>query len=683
MTAPLPELFPEERRLATVLFADVHGFTRLSAEMDFESISYLIREVWQVLDSVIEQYGGYIDKHMGDGVMVVWGAPYSREDDAERAINTALGMQAALAEYAAGSQFAEAKQLRLRIGINTGQVLACYVGLKSEYTVMGLSVNIASRIEEIAEPGTVVISDNTHRLVRGTFDVQRLPELQLLGLSEPVPLYTVTGKRVQPSLIRYRGAGGLRTRMVGRGAEFARLGEMYKHVIETQQPMLVLAIGEAGMGKSRLLMEFVTRLDTAGTGLQLISARGLEQVANVPFFLWKSLWFNRFGISEGDPPDEAREKFLHGVQQLWGGHLGVVSAVETAHVLGTLCGLEWPDSPFVNRVTKASMRRRRAFMLTRFLLSRMAERGPVILLLDDLHWADRGSMDLLAELTEPGDEPLPLLALGAARPDQLTRHTLVFERAAFVELEPLPASADLVAAAYPDLAGLPKPLLEELARRGEGNPYFIEEMVKTLMRNKPPTGQLATDLETIKETLPSSLHGLLQSRLDALSPEARGVALLAAVVGRVFWVGALSAALNFSTGSTGILNVASAGLRGSVDQALNELTEAEMAFPRAGGVFTGEREYIFKHSLLRDVAYSLLPRRYRIECHTAIAGWLAVRAGPDFGAVVAEHYERAGDLHMAAIYYRKAADHAAATGAGGEEDWLKSQAARVEASAGG
>jgi len=697
MTSPFVP-YPEERRLATVMFADIQSFTELAERLDFEEVTDLIKEVWLTVDTAIEAHGGYIDKHIGDAVMAVWGAPYAREDDAERAVTAALAMQSAIADYARLSPRRDAHRMKMRVALNTGWVLAGHVGLRGEYTMMGNTVNVASRLEQQAEPGTIIISESTYRLVRGAFRVRRLPPLRVKGKSELLQAFVVEGALNQPSRMRYRGAGGLETRMVAREAKLARLIELYQIAQSATAPTMAIVRAEAGLGKSRLLLEFTSQLEVDEPVLNLFTAKGLEQTSRIPFFIWKLLWQTYFGLSQDDSPEVQRDKFLRGVQSLWGRQAGVTAtaatAVEAAHLIGNLIELEWPDSPYVKESQEAQLDR--AFALTRELLRRVAATGPTVLVVDDLHWADEGSVDLLNALLEPAATPLPMLILSAARPGFLRWQPLLNEKAEIITLHSLPILSEVVAAAYPSLRFLPETTLAELARQSEGNPYFLEEMVKSQVYTKAdwgrarpsPTGMLtqsyltASDASSLRDAMPASLHGMLQARLDALSPEARQVALLASVVGRVFWVGAILAAARYSSSmGSGMLNPESVRVENVIQEGLAELVKAELAFPRVGSLFAGEQEYIFKNSLLRDVAYGLLPVKHRRQYHLAVARWLMTYAGPEFAANIADHLEQSGSLVEAAQQYAQAARHALLRGADSEAAWLREHALELEAQA--
>lgn len=676
-------LFPEERRLATVLFADVQGFTGLAEKYDFESTSDLIKELWLRLDSVIDEHQGYIDKHIGDAVMAVWGAPYASENDAEQAVLAALALQESFSEYQKVSNRLGVGELKLRIGINSGSVLSGYVGVRSEYTVMGDTVNVAHRLEHLAEPATIVISENTYRLVRGIFQVRRYSmPLQLRGRTEPVQAFIVDGVMPQPSRLRYRSADSLETMMVGREAELERMNEVFKEAIQTEQPTLILVTGEAGLGKSRLLMEFSSFLELNQPDISIMSARALAQATQIPFYLWKTIWYLRFGINESDAVEVTRERFLREIQRIWGFQLGPASSVEVAHLIGSLIGLIYPESPYLAAFESNSEERvKRAFELTRELIRRISALKPTVLVVDDLQWADSGSLALLSYLFEATETPLQLLVLGGARPEFFRQHLRWINIAYVIELEPLPVEAETISQAYPDLRSLPEVVLMELAQRADGNPYFMEEMAKSLVKSGLHLENLSADeiLERLRANPPESLRVMLQARLDGQSRESRAVALLASVVGRVFWVGAVVAAARVAEGlGTGPLNsMPEAVIDRLIQDSLRQLVRGELAFPRANSPYSMDQEYIFKHSLLREVAYSMIPIKNRTRYHLAVGLWLAEHDNPEFKIMSAEHLEWGGAYKEAARSFETAAAVARARGAVQEAEGLLARAHEV------
>ena len=652
--------FPDERLLMSVLFADIVGFSAMADQLEPEIVSGLMRDLWSQMDPIIEEYGGYIDKQQGDSITVIWGVPETIEDDSERAVTAGLEILVGLEKFKKNTDQAIAKALRLKVGIHTGLVLAGHIGVRGEYTVVGETVNIAKRLGETAEPGTLIVSEATYQTIRGAFQVQRLTPMQLVGTKKLVNIFQIVEELSQPTKLRYRSKGaGLETILVGRDAEMDQLESLYQQTKEQKKTQLVLVTGDIGVGKSRLLFEFAGHLETENPLLTVMSSRALEQTSQVPFYLWKELWSNRFELNEDDPVEIARKKTIDGVLTLWGHALGEVTAVEAAHFLGYQIGVRWENSRYLDSfVSEPKLRSERSYMLQAELFQRASMRGPVVLILDDLQWADSGSLAMINYLWKKTGRELPLLILACARKEFLEENPQLFQDAEQIELQPLPVSIEIVRDAYPALRRAPDILLAALAERAEGNPYFLEEMVKNVLSSDDFD---PAESGTIP-SLPGSVEELLETRLDTLSLEGRATALFAAVAGRVFWKGAVLAAFRGSPGVTKALDVSSHNIVGRVQVALDELMEKELAFLRVGNTFSGEREYIFKHSLLREVAYQRLPEDHREECHQAVGDWLAERAGPERSICVAHHYEAAGVFDKAQVFYTKAAEHARSIG---------------------
>ncbi len=664
--------FPEERRFATVLFADLQGFTALAEELDFETVSDLIKEVWMRLDAVVIENGGYIDKHIGDEVMAIWGAPFGSEDDAERAVNCAMGLMETLDRYRESSDRVEAAGLKLKIGIHTGLVLATYLGMRSEYTVIGDTVNTAKRLAEIADPQTIVMGHTTYRMVRGAFRIRRLEALTLRGKTNPVTGYVVEGRLAQPTRVRYTSDESLETKMVGRDEAYADLLDLYEALQVASDPFLGLVVGETGIGKSRLLMEFSSRMEGMDSAVNFFSVRGLAETEGSSFYIWKSLWKHRFGIHENDDPEIAAERFLRGVLTSWGKRLGAYSAVEAAHVIGELIGLEWKNSPYLAAFKgDVQERNRRAFLLTRELLVRIAEAGPIILLIDDLQWVDQGSLTLLAEILNQAADALPLFVLAAVRPDFLVQNFHWLNRSyQTVRLEPIDFTPVLIRQAYPLVAHFPDALLTRMAERASGSPFFLEELVKSIVHADPDEGASRPKPPSIAHPIPENLRALLQSRMDSLPREAREVLQLASVTGRVFWMGAIKAAAKQPVG-TGQLNLPEEVLERVIANGLRHIVRAELAFPRSDSIYEGEQEYIFKHQMLQEVAYDTLPQKYLKFYHFAVAKWLNERSSPGINATVAGHFEKAGNYSTALRLYQSALDYAERHGVRNEVEWIR------------
>lgn len=629
--------YPEERRIATVLFADVQGFTTLAEQLDFETVSDLVKGIWLSLDKVIEIHNGYIDKHLGDGIMAVWGAPFAGDNDAGEAVSAGLDLVRALDEYCQQTRIVGAEHLKLRVGINSGPVFAGYVGTRNEYTVIGDTVNVASRLEKTAEPGSVVIGENTLRMVRGSFRVKTLEPTHIKGKAELVQPYSVEGRLVNPGRVCYQSADSLVTNMVGRDAEIEKLKFIYDRVFETDKPVMALLVGDVGIGKSRILMEFSGYLESLGDDIHILSSRGLAQASKVPFYLWRALLRNRFGVKEEDSPLAAAQQWQQGVESVWDNGQPA-SKVEATQVLGEMIGLAGNSNPEPAQL-------QRICYLTRELLRQMGKNKRLILMLDDLQWADRESMQLLAYLLATDIPPMQMLLVGAARPEFIKTQPQWHNQSRVMMLNPLELSAEMVKQAYPGLGSLPEPVLYEIAVRAEGNPYFLEEIVKSLVKAGVLDENIpAEELHArIRGQIPESLRATLQARLDNLSREGRTVALLASVVGRVFWVGAVMAEARASSvpGAKLAFNVPEPVIDRFIQEGLRQLVRAELAFPRSGSRFSQEQEYIFKNSYLRDVAYSLIPNRSRAYYHKAVADWLRAKTDPAFQGMALEHEKSA------------------------------------------
>ncbi len=619
--------FPEERRLATVLFADVQGFTALAEKLDFETVSDLLKGIWEQLDKAIENHNGYIDKHMGDGVMAIWGAPFAGENDAQQAVATGLDLIRALNDFCENSHISGAKTLKLRVGVNTGAVFAGYVGTRREYTVFGDTVNVASRLEQIAQAGTVVIGENTLRMVRNSFRVKRLEPTMAKGKTELVQPFEVEGMLSLTERVRSQNAGNLLTNMVGRNNEMQKLWKMYEQSFEGSKPSMALINGDVGIGKTRLVMDFGNLLESKGEKVSILSTHGLSQTSHNPFSVWRVLIRSRFGIRDDDSQHEGLNKWKHGLNSVWTED-GQGQKAEAAYVLGKMIGIS--DTGEGQQTIKAENREEllaHIISLSRELLRRISLKRRLVLFIDDLQWADRESLLLLANLLTSEEATFNTMIVGAARLEFLKKNSQWHNLARVIHLHPLEITPALINQAYPDLHFLPQDILEDVAQHADGNPYFLGEIINNLVKGGLFAQQSGMDALEIRNHLstqiPETLRATMQARMDNLSREARTVALLASVVGRVFWVGAVLAAARSTPlpGSTPILNIPEAVVDRFTQDGLRQLVRADLAFPREGTKYSNEQEYYFKNSYLRDVAYELIPNRNRAQYHKAVATW--------------------------------------------------------------
>jgi class 3 adenylate cyclase/tetratricopeptide (TPR) repeat protein len=655
--AALAESEPAQQlRLVSVLFLDVVGSTALSQHLEPEEIQGVMDEALAAFTSLVDRHGGRVMQYAGDSVLAAFGTEEAHEDDAERAVLCGLAL---LRE---GRAQAEAVRRRhgwdgfdVRVGISSGDVLLGG-GVDGEGTIRGLTVNMAARMEQTAPAGRLRISHDTWRLVRGLFEVEAQAPLAVKGRDEPVQSYLVSAVRAAPAPLQRRGVQGRRVPLVGREAVLAALRAALESLeggieagdgrpVRPMRPVrLVSLLAEAGLGKTRLLDEFVAGL---GAGrVQLLRAEALERRRHRPYGLVRALLMSHFGLVDVDGAPVARADWLQ--------RAGAALADEgSAAVLGALLGLDLANHPEVAAFERdaRALRTRARFHATELLLA--PGTVPLLLALDDLHWADEASLDLLDELLA-ARPARPVLVLALARPELLRRRpgwggaVAAHER---LELEALvPADGErLVRALLAPLPQVPALLVRQLTEAAEGNPYFLEELVNMLLDQGVIGSDDAGDgarwtlraerLPSLQ--LPPTLKGVLQARLSAQPAQARRALQLGAVAGPVFW------------------DLALAALDARATQSLPQLQAAQFIAAQHQSRLDAAVEYAFRHHSVHQVTYASVLRRVRRAAHAVLARWLSGR--PDAGALqdqIAIHFEGAEERLPAAAAWQRAAEDA-------------------------
>jgi serine/threonine protein kinase/tetratricopeptide (TPR) repeat protein len=665
----------EQLKQVTVLFADFGGFAALAETPDAEEVSEVMRELWNRLDSVVLDHGGTIERRMGDQLMALWGAQVAHEDDPEHAVRAALEMRREVSELfeakardgraagaGAGADAGGADAL-MRAGVNTGPVLLSAGAGVGGLTATGATVNVARRLGQAAPGGSLLISHDTYAHVRGIFDVRELELLNVKGHAEPVRTYVVERAKPRAFRLRTRGVEGVETRMVGRLAELSRLRDALHTVIEDRETLAVTVVGDAGLGKSRLLYEFGGEVELMPERVSVFQGRATQWTRGVPYGLVRDVFAYRFDIQEGSPPGVAREKLERGMFELFG---ETEEARMRAHFIGHLVGLDFSESPFLAGILDdAKQVRGRAFHYASQFFGAQARAATTVLYLDDLHWADDGSLDFIDHLARTCGA-VPLLILCFARTDLIERRPAWGEGLqahARLTLQPLTRreSRQLVEEILRHAQSIPHALRELVVSAAEGNPFYVEELIKMLVDQKvivPAADRWRVDTSRLVEVrVPPTLTGVLQARLDVLSPWEKTVLQRASVIGREFWDGALE---EFSGASA----ARGAGGEGDTSSALEALRRKELIYRREASAFAGSTEYTFKHAILRSVTYENVLRRERRRLHAETAAWLLGRGGArveDYAAVIAEHYERAGAKALAAEWYGRAGRQARAS----------------------
>lgn len=593
----------EERRWATVLFADLKGFTSLSERMDPEDVRALIDRCMRNMGQIVERFGGSVERVIGDALMALFGARLAHEDDAERAVRAGLEIQRYCHENPE-----DFGGLSLRVGVNTGEMMFAPVGPDSrrEFTVLGDAVNVAARLQTAASPGGVLVGEETYLASRRAIRYDAVEALRLKGKEELVPAWQALEALVVP-LER----GVPQVPIVGRDAELTVLLETWETAARGRRPSLITVIGPPGIGKTRLSREFARMVE--GRGGRVILGRSLPFGENSGYSAFSQQVKGVAGILESDSTAAAREKLI----ALLEGLLGASEADEVAGHLALMMGMSTERAP---------ADRQPLFFSARRLVESLARRQPVALVFEDLHWADTSLLDL-AEFMASRIRDVPVLFLAMARPELLDGRPRWGEGvldARTLRLVPL-SRADARSLAVRLLPDLVAPgMIERVVSTAAGNPLFLEELAASVAEKTSHAG----------EDLPRSIKGIIAARLDALPAPARSALLNASVVGKVFWRGAL----------------AQLDPRADLDPALDVLEARDLIRREPGSRQQSDREYLFKHMLIRDVAYSTLPKAARQDRHATVARFIEEAAGErvaEWASLLAHHWREAGDNERA------------------------------------
>ena len=619
--------YDDQRKQVTVLFADVYSFTSMVDRLDPEDVRDHMNKLWASLDQALISYGAMIDKHIGDAVMALFGTPAVHEDDPERAIRAAFEMQKKIKEFAlAHPEF----PLQMRIGLNTGPVLLGEVGSRHEFTAMGDTVKLAARLEKSAPVGGILIAHDTYNHVRGLFDLQVQAPILVRGKVEPIQTYLVLQPRPRAFRLQTRGVEGVETRMIGRKTELASLKAALRKVIEDHRQQVVTVVGDAGVGKSRLLYEFTTWAELLPEAWRIFKGRANETTRQLSYGLLRDVFAFRFEIAESDSLAVAREKLEQGIA---GFMHSDVDAIMKAHFIGHLIGFDFSASAYLSGILQdvPQIRDRAFHYITQFFAAVTREEGlkATIIFLEDIHWADDGSLDAIEYLMKNAKE-IPLFILCFARPTLFERRSAWGEGFLRLNLQTLSRleSDELVAEILKKLPDIPKNLRELVVTRSDGNPFFVEELIKVLIDARaiiPGSEQWHVIPERLATVLiPATLTGVLQTRLDGLSQAERDALQRAAVLGRLFW----DSAVDYLALTPVAPIFSAAGLsQGSSAIIFQALRSKELIYSRSSSAFSGSAEYVFKHALLRDVTYETVLKRKRRVYHALAAEWLIDQSG--------------------------------------------------------
>jgi predicted ATPase/class 3 adenylate cyclase/DNA-binding SARP family transcriptional activator len=625
----------EMLKLVTVLFADVVGSTALAESRHPEDVRDLMTDYFTAMAATIREEGGTVEKFVGDAIMAVFGVPSVHEDDAVRAVRAAWRMLERLRSW--NDLREPAQRLEIRVGVTTGDVLAS--GARGgDLRVTGDAVNVAARLQQAAEPGTIVVADRTARLARSHFELCAIDEpLALKGKSEAVTAWLVKARR---EVLERRETPVIGAPLVGREHELMLLRAAWARVCSEGRPHLVTLLGDAGVGKSRLVREFVSKL---GPEAKVLVGRCLPYGDGVTLWPLAEILKAEAGILDTDPADVAIGKIARLVETTIAPD-SIDDHPRSAAALASTLGVRTADDPLGALDPRDLYRERIAAW--RALLTSVARSAPVVAVVEDIHWADATMLDILDELAERLEGPT--LFVCPARPDLLrSRPDWGGGRRSYTSLplDPLrPEESARLVSALLDAPELPDATRARILERSEGNPFFLEEIIRHLVDDgtlvygtrgwqaRPQTGEVQ---------IPDSVQAVILARLDLLSPDEKRVAQSAAVIGRVFWGGAVSRIASID----------------DLDAVFRTLLRREFVLERVSSSIAGQEEYSFKHVLIRDVAYESLPRKERSRAHVEAAAWIEETSGDraaEFAELLAHHYDAAFSLAPGDELRRKA-----------------------------
>ncbi|MEA2546073.1 MAG: hypothetical protein QOI09_1346 [Chloroflexota bacterium] len=599
-----------ERRLISVLFADLVGFTTLSESRDSETVRELLSRYFEVASDIIGRYGGSIEKFIGDAVMAVWGAPTAHEDDAERAVRSALDLVAAVRRLGLEVD----GDLMLRAGVLTGEA-AVTLGATNQGMVAGDLVNTASRLQSIAPPGTVLVGEATFHAASGAIAFEPAGDQVLKGKESPVPAYRAL------RVVAKRGGAGrseqLEAPFVGRAPELRMLKDFHAATAAERRPRLVSIMGQGGIGKTRLIWEFQKYIDGVTEVVYWHQGRSPAYGEGISFWALAEMVRSRAGIVEPDDAATTRSKLAATLDE-W-----IADDGERRWLEPRLLQLLGAESGEGDRPDRESL-----FAAWRIFFERIAERGVVVLVFEDLQWADDGLLDFIDHVMEwSRDRPLYLIAL--ARPELLDRRPdWGAGRRSFtsLQLEPLGDAEmrELLAGLVP---GLPGAVGARVLARAEGIPLYLVETVRMLLAE----GKLERDNDVYRPvgdlselSVPQSLHALIASRLDALPPGDRSLLQAASVIGKTFTTEALAAV--------------SGGDPDDVATRIVSLARRELLSRNIDPRSPEQGQYGFVQGLIREVAYGTLARRERRKLHLAAARYFETFDDEGIAGALAEHY---------------------------------------------
>ena len=616
-----------ERKHVTVLFSDLSGYTTMSERLDPEEVKEITSRVFAQISQVINKYEGFVEKFVGDAVMALFGVPKLHEDDPVRAIRAAREIHEIVDAISPEVEERIGQSISMHSGINTGLVVTGEVDVeKGAHGVAGDTINVASRLSSLAEAREILVGVNTSRQAEGYFNFEELEPVQVKGKTELVQAYKLLSARDKP--ITLHRLSGLRADLIGRKVEMAQLGESVEKLRDGKGSIFSIC-GDAGTGKSRLVGEFKTTLDL--DEIQWLEGHAYAYAQNIPYFPLIDLLNGVLQIEEGDPPEKVREKLESGIENLVGKKENIVPYI------GSLYVLSYPE---VENVSPEFWKARLQDAM-RMILSALARRAPTVFCLEDLHWADPSFVELLRNSLLEVRHPAivlcvyrPLISLFTSH--QLNAMSRIYHEIQLQDFSPSEAQDMVESLLKTDT--IPYELQQFVQKKVEGNPFYLEEVIKSLIESET----LIRDNDTweligsiTESNISSTIHGVISARLDRLEKETKRILQEASVIGRAFLYE--------------ILNRISE-LKEDIDGCLSDLERLDLIRTRS---LHPDLEYIFKHALTQEVVYNGLLKKERKVIHDRIGlviEQLFQDRLPEFYETLAIHFKQ-GQSELKAVDY--------------------------------
>jgi class 3 adenylate cyclase/tetratricopeptide (TPR) repeat protein len=622
-----------ERKQVTVLFSDLSGYTAISEKLDPEEVKEIMSRIFGEIAHVVTEYEGFIEKFVGDAVMALFGVPKAHEDDPIRAIRAAREIHELVDAISPQVEERIGQPISMHTGINTGLVVTGEVDMeKGTHGVAGDTINLSSRLSSLAKAGEILVGLETYRQAEGHFTFEDLEPTRIKGKAEPVPVYKVLSPKERPTTTHR--PSGLRAELIGRKVELTELEEAVQRLSEGKGTIISIC-GDTGTGKSRLVEEFRATLDLEE--IQWLEGHAYAYSQNIPYFPLIDLLNRAWQIEEGDPPEGVKEKIESRIQGLIG------KKADVAPYIGSLYALSYPEVEGVSPEFWKS----RLHDAVQAILSALTRRGPTVICLEDIQWADPSSLDLLRFILSEFRYPALFLCVYRLPFSLLTSHQLsgIGKSYQEIRLQDLsPSDTQDMMESLLRSKTIPQELRKFVQQKVEGNPFYLEEVINSLIES----GTLTRDNGNWMLTRPigesdilPTIQGVISARLDRLEKEMKRILQEASVIGRAFLYEILRKITE---------------LKDDIDRCLHGLEQLDLIRTRS---FQPELEYVFKHALTQEVVYSGLLKKERQEIHEQIARvmeQLFQDRLPEFYETLAFHFKRGQSVHKAVDYLMKSGE---------------------------